>query len=386
VLATAEMLWSDEPARELEIDALSGDPYHPAGMRFDGDGSHVRGEPVRFAVIGVGYWGPNVVRNLHELPTASPEVVCDNRLEALVRVSKRYPAVRTVDAVDEVLLDPSIEAVAIVTPVATHAELARAALEAGKHVFVEKPLAGSIEEADELIRLADESGLVLMPGHTFLYSPPVNLIQDLIQGGELGDIYFVSSSRVNLGIHQSDVSIVWDLGPHDFSILRYWLGEIPERVSAVCRSCILPGIADVAFVSFEYASGTVAHVEMAWLAPSKLRRTTIVGSERMVVYDDTSAEPVRIFDAGVMPRDPETFGEYRLTYRTGSIVSPRVEATEPLSLELDDFCGAVRTGSVPRSSPEIGRDVIRMIEAVEEARDGLTVTMAAADDSSQGRG
>jgi len=341
-------------------------------------------EPVRIAVVGLGYWGPNVVRNLHEIPDAAPEIVCDLRPEGLARIARRYPGLDMTSDFSRILADERIEAVAICTPVGTHYELARTALEAGKHVFVEKPLAGSVPEAEDLVRRAEGSGLVLMPGHTFLYSPPVNLIRELIASGQLGDIYFISSSRVNLGIHQSDVSIIWDLGPHDFAILLYWLGMLPERISAVSRSCILPDIADVAFVSLEYPGGTVAHVEMSWLAPSKLRRTTIVGSERMVVYDDTSTEPVRIFDAGVMSREPETFGEFRLTYRTGSIVTPRVEATEPLSLELADFCQAVRTGSTPRSSVEIGCDVVRMIDAVEESLKEAVVPPVALSRASPG--
>jgi predicted dehydrogenase len=197
--------------------------------------------------------------------------------------------------------------------------------------------------------------------------------------GDLGEIYFISSSRVNLGIHQSDVSVVWDLGPHDFSILRYWLDEVPAWVAAVSRSCVLPGIADVAFVSLEFPSGVLAHVELSWLAPSKLRRTAIVGSEKMVVYDDTSNEPVRLFDSGVMLREPQTFGEYRLTYRTGDILSPRVDAVEPLSLELQDFCDAVRNDIVPRSSAELGVDVVRMIEAVELSLGSRGAPVATAD-------
>ena len=166
-------------------------------------------------------------------------------------------------------------------------------------MFVEKPLAASLEEALRLVELADERGLVLMPGHTFLYSPPVNKIRELIAVGELGEIYFISTSRVNLGLHQPDVSVVWDLGPHDFSILRYWLDETPTHVSALSRGCIIPDTPDVAFINLEFPSGTIAHVELSWLAPSKLRRTTIVGSRKMVVYDDTSDEPVRVFDSGV---------------------------------------------------------------------------------------
>jgi predicted dehydrogenase len=336
------------------------------------------GEPLRVAVVGIGYWGPNLVRNLHELRCASLEVVCDLRPETLAEISARYPALRTTRDFADVLDDDRIEAVAIATPVATHAELASAALGAGKHVFVEKPLATSSAEAESLIRQAEEAERVLMPGHTFLYSPPVNLIQDLVRGGDLGEIYFISSSRVNLGIHQSDVSVVWDLGPHDFSIIRYWLGELPEWVAAVSRNCVLPDIADVAFVSLQFPSGVLAHVELSWLAPSKLRRTAIVGSQKMVVYDDTSNEPVRVFDAGVMLRDPQTFGEYRLTYRTGDIVSPRVDAVEPLSLELQDFHAAVRGGFVPRSSAELGADVVRMIEAVEQSLDSRGAPVATA--------
>jgi predicted dehydrogenase len=204
-----------------------------------------------------------------------------------------------------------------------------------------------------------------MPGHTFLYSPPVLLIRDLIESGELGEIYFISTTRVNLGLHQNDVSVVWDLGPHDFSMLRFWLGEMPSRASAMARSCIIPGTPDVAFINLEFPAGTVAQVELAWLAPSKLRRTVVVGSEKMVVYDDTSTEPVRVFDAGVAPKPPETFGEYHMTYRTGDILSPRVKAAEPLALELKDFCFSIRAGSEPRSSPAIGMDVIKIAEAVD---------------------
>jgi predicted dehydrogenase len=170
---------------------------------------------------------------------------------------------------------------------------------------------------------------------------------------------------VNLGLHQSDVSVTWDLGPHDFSILRHWLDETPARVSALARGCIIPEIPDIAFVDLEYASGTVAHVELSWLAPSKLRRTTIVGSRKMIVYDDTSSEPVRVFDSGAMLPDPTTFGEFNLTYRTGDILSPHVEAAEPMSRELEDFCTSIIEGTSPRSSAALGLEVVRTIEAVD---------------------
>jgi predicted dehydrogenase len=320
---------------------------------------------LRLAVVGLGYWGPNLVRNVADLDGAEVTAVCDFREDRLATIRRRYPAVRVTTDFASILGDPEIDAVAVATPVMTHFPLAAAALQAGKHVFVEKPLAGSSAEAHELRALADEQERVLMPGHTFLYSPPVNTIRDLITTGDLGEIYFISTSRVNLGLHQPDVSVAWDLGPHDFSILRYWLDETPTFVSALSRGCVIANTPDVAFINMEFASQTIAHVELSWLAPSKLRRTTVVGSQKMVVYDDTSTEPVRVFDSGVMFRDPETFGEYRLSYRTGDIVSKAVDVTEPLLLELEDFCNAIRTGATPRSSSDVGLDVVRMIEAVD---------------------
>ena len=317
------------------------------------------------AVVGLGYWGPNLIRNLHELPLVKTVVACDRLAARLERVSRRFPSVAATTRYDELLSDSTVDAVVIATPIATHYPLAAAALLAGKHVMVEKPLAASSDQAQSLIELAERLGLVLMPGHTFLYSPPVILIRSLIASGEVGDIYFISTSRVNLGIHQPDVSVAWDLGPHDFSILRHWLEETPARVSALARGCIIADVPDVAFVDLEYTSGTVAHVELSWLAPSKLRRTTIVGSRKMIVYEDTSSEPVRVFDSGATVRDPATFGEFALTYRTGDILSPHVEVVEPIYRELEDFCQAIRTGSTPRSSAELGLEVVRTIEAVD---------------------
>jgi predicted dehydrogenase len=322
-------------------------------------------EPVRIGVVGLGYWGPNLIRNLHDLETSELQWICDLDRARLQAIGKRYPAVRSTTSYDDLLADPELEAVAIATPVSTHHSLALAALEAGKHVFIEKPLAASSAQAKELMTVADERGLILMPGHTFLYSPPVNMIRDLIRSGELGDIYFISMSRVNLGLHQSDVSVAWDLGPHDFSILRYWLDETPSHLSAMSRSCVFPGIPDVAFINLEYQGGAIAHVELSWLAPSKLRRTTVVGSNKMVVYDDVSTEPVRVFDSGVMLRDPQSFGEFQLSYRTGEIVSPAVQPAEPLQVEMADLCHAIRSGVKPRSSAELGVAVVRMIEAVD---------------------
>ena len=316
-----------------------------------------------------GSWvlGSNLVRNLQEVDGAEVAWVCDTREDALAAIGRRYPTVQTTTQFDDLLSDDSLDAVAIATPVATHHRLALAALEANKHVFVEKPMAASAAEALELLELAASRGLVLMPGHTFLYSPPVNMIRDLIQSGELGEIYFISTSRVNLGLHQSDVSVAWDLGPHDFSILRYWLEESPSLVAAMSRGCVIPETPDVAFVNLQYPSGTLVHVEFSWLAPSKLRRTAVVGSEKMVVYDDTSTEPVRIFDSGVQLPNPESFGEFRLSYRTGDIVSPPVVATEPLLLEMEDLCTSILESTTPRASAQLGYEVVQIIEAVDRS-------------------
>jgi predicted dehydrogenase len=204
-----------------------------------------------------------------------------------------------------------------------------------------------------------------MAGHTFLYSPPVQAVKDVIESGDLGRLYFITSSRVNLGLHQRDASVLWDLAPHDFSILLYWLGERPTTVSATGRDSIIPGTPDVAFVNLEFADGLVANMEFSWLAPSKLRRTVIVGSDRMVIYEDGSPEPVRIFNSGVVYKDPETFGEYHLSYRTGDIVSPRIDPTEPIVNELRDFVRAIRDGSETVSNRMVATSTVEMIEAAE---------------------
>lgn len=326
-----------------------------------------RTEPIRVGVIGLGYWGPNIVRALHEVEGAQVAAICDRRQPVLDKLGARFPSPRRTTDANSILDDDEIDAVVIATPVATHFGLASRALAAGKHTFVEKPMAGSTTEAIQLEETATARSLVLMPGHTFVYSPPVRKVREMLASGTIGDVQFITSSRVNLGLHQSDVSVVWDLGPHDLSILRYWLDESPVRVSAVARSCVMAGISDVAFINLEYASGVVAHVELSWLAPSKLRRTVLVGSERMIVYDDTNTEPVRLFDSGVDLPSPQTFGDYKLTYRVGDIVSPRVVAAEPLGVEMQDFLGAIRGGGEPVSSARMGVEIVQVIEAIETA-------------------
>jgi len=341
-------------------------PGRAAAWRALGTSGHgAAPHAVRVGVVGLGYWGPNLVRVLADLEDVELSWVCDRDPGRLAKVARRYPAVRATCDYGDLLADDELDAIAIATPVGTHADLTRAALSAGKHAFVEKPLAASVEEAESLAALASERGLVLLCGHTFTYSPPVRAVKSMLDAGELGELYFVSSSRVNLGLHQRDVSVIWDLGPHDFSILRYWLGCGPSTVAAAGRDAVVHGIADVAFLSLRYDTGTLANIEISWLAPSKLRRTVLVGSEKMVVYEDGAPEPVRVFDRGVVYHDPATFGEYHLSYRTGDIVSPHLEGSEPLAVELADFAAAVREEEPRTAQLELALDVVRTIEAAE---------------------
>ncbi len=333
------------------------------------DNTHESAGPVGTAVVGLGYWGPNLLRVLDDITGVDVRWLCDVDDDRVTRYGRRHPAARITTSIDDVLADPKVQAVFIATPVRTHYALAARALEAGRHVFVEKPLAPSSELADHLTQIAHERGCALMCGHTFVYSPPVRAIKRMLDAGSLGDLYFVSSSRVNLGLHQKDVSVIWDLAPHDFSILLYWLDELPSAIRAVGRDSIVKGIADVAFVTMTFGSGMVANVELSWLAPSKLRRTVIVGSRRMVIYDDCAAESGRVFDSGVVYEDPATFGEYHLSYRTGDIVSPKLDGYEPLGAELTDFVAAIRRGDMMESRSELALSVVRMVEAADQSLD-----------------
>src|SRR3954447_26071877 len=316
------------------------------------------------AIVGLGYWGPNILRTAFELEDVTVTTLCDKNPDALAKQARRYPSVHLTGEIDAIVQDDSIDAVFIVTPISTHYPLAKACLEAGKHVFVEKPLAESAAECEELMQIADERGLVLMPGHTFVYSPPVNAVKDLLDSGEIGEIFFGTSSRMNLGIHQSDVSVIRHLAPLDFSIMVHWPGS-PSWVRPVARDAIVPGIMDVAFIDIGYPTGSLIHLELSWLSPTKMRRTVLVGREKMVVYEDTAQEQVRVYDRGVEVIDPQNFGEHRLSSRSGDIVSPRIDADEPLRVEVSDFVDSIREGHAPRSGSDLGLAVVRLIEAAE---------------------
>lgn len=323
---------------------------------------------MKVAVVGAGYWGPNLIRNLTALPKVSKLLVCDRDDARLEAVHARFPQAELTNDLDGLLADSSVEAVLLATPISTHGPLGARILEAKKHLFVEKPLAGCVEDAEKLVALAEKNERVLMVGHTFEYSPPVLRTKQMIDAGELGPIYFISVTRVNLGLHQRDASVIWDLVPHDFSILFYWLNESPSRILACGRDCVQKGIPDVAFVNLTFPSGVVANIEVAWLAPSKLRRTAVVGQRKMLVYDDTeNIEKLKIYDQGVAYENPESFGEFQLSYRTGDIVSPRLPSTEPLRTEMEHFVECCLTGARPRTDGQSGLRVVRALEAAERS-------------------
>jgi len=322
----------------------------------------------KIAVIGLGYWGPNLARNLFTNRRCTGLVLCDRDESRLAMQAERYPGAEKCSDFDKVVADPTIDGVVIATDAMSHYPLARRALESGKHVFVEKPFASSEAEARHLVELGGERKLVTMVGHTFLFSPPVIKTREVIQSGELGEIYFITALRVNLGIHQKDISVVWDLAPHDFSMLFYWLGEEPDRIESFGNDYVLSGIPDVAFINLHFPSDVIANVQLSWLSPSKLRRTVVVGSRKMLVYDDTEPdEKIKIYDKRVDLIEPASFGEYQLTYRSGDIVSPKVGTTEPLAAEMDEFLRCISTGDVPVSCGRNGLTVVRALEAADRS-------------------
>jgi predicted dehydrogenase len=333
-------------------------------LKLDDDTQPVR--QVGVAVVGLGRWGPNLLRVLGDNFDAEVRWICDVDSSRLARCRRRYPGARVTTRLDRVLADPSVDAIVLATPVETHYELAMDALDAGKHVFVETPLAMSAELANELAAVGRARRRIVMCGHTFLYSPPVRTVKRMIEAGTLGNVYSISSSRVNLGLNERAASVIWDLGPHEFSILLYWLSEMPTSVRAVGRDSVMEGIPDVAFVTMSFASGIVANVELSWLAPSKLRRTVVVGSERIVVYEDRASEPVRLFDCGGVDRVP-SLGEYDLARRGGDILSPSIESYEPLESQLSDFVQAIRAGDRMEYQATLACSVVQIAEAADES-------------------
>lgn len=324
---------------------------------------------VRVAVVGAGYWGPNLIRNFVQLDRAFIKVVCDLDKEKLKKIKSLYPAIETTTDYDGLLKREDIDAVAVATSPSTHYSLVKKALDAGKHVLVEKPFTLESRHGEELIALAKKKKLVLMVGHTFEYTPAVNKLKDLIESGELGDVYYVYIHRLNLGLFQKDTNVVWDLAPHDISILLYILGETPASVSATGASHVVKGVEDVAFLTIKFGNGRLGHIHVSWLDPSKIRKTVVVGSKKMVVYDDVEPlEKIKIYDKGVKKHDDyKTFGEFQLSYNYGDIHIPKLSTAEPLGIECGHFLECIKEGKTPRSSGEVGLNVVKVLEAAEES-------------------
>jgi predicted dehydrogenase len=336
--------------------------------------------PLGVALVGYGYWGPNLARNVAESPEMRLHALCERDAQRGAAFAQRFPGVPVHEDFDVVLADPNVDAVLVATPPATHHGLVKRALLAGKHVLVEKPLATTTADAVELVDLAEREDLVLMPGHTFVYSPAVNTVRQLLTEGVIGEVYFVTSARMNLGKYQRD-GVVTDLAPHDLSILMYWLNEPVVQVTTSGCTVFQEGVPETAFMTLTFASGKRATVQVSWLAPRKVRQMVVVGSRRMVQYDDTASdEPIRIYDRG-MDMDfggaPQNFGEYQLTYRSGEVLIPRIEAAEPLALELADFANSIRTGATPRSNAKLGLEIVSVIEAAETSlrRNGEPISL-----------
>ncbi len=322
---------------------------------------------IRVGVIGYGYWGPNVVRNLHGLDSAQVEIVCDKSPAALARVRKTYPGVLTTSDANDVLRSPHVDAVAVITPVWTHYELAKTALENGKHVFVEKPLTSNRAQAEELIELAVRKNLTIMVDHTFLFTGAVRKIRELTESGELGKLYYYDSLRVNLGLFQHDVSVIWDLAPHDLSIMDHLIKKEPEAIVATGEKH-LNGVEDVAYMTLHFPDNVIAHINVNWLSPVKIRTTLIGGQKRMVVWNDLVAdEKIRIYDKGVQISSGEGIRDLLVSYRSGDMWAPQIEQGEALRTELGYFADCILNSTVPFNDGHAGLRVVRMLEAAERS-------------------
>ena len=336
-------------------------------MMIEGTGEVMESDTVVVGVIGCGYWGPNHIRNLVALEASGVRVkaAADQDPVKRHRVRSMYPALDVVSDAGAILDDPEIDAVVIATPVATHYPLGKRALLAGKHVLIEKPMASSPAHARELVDLGVEHDRIVMAGHTFEYTAAVNRIRQLVESGELGDILYIRSVRVNLGLFQKDINVLWDLAPHDISILLYVLNAQPVSVTAIGRANVTPRIEDIVNMTVEFDTGVIANLSLSWLDPRKVREMTIIGDRKMLVYDDVSAiEKLRIFDKGVDgPREYDSFGDFQYSYRYGDIVSPLLEDYEPLRAESEHFIECIRSGKAPRSDGRSGLATVRVLAA-----------------------
>lgn len=340
--------------------------------------------PVGVAQVGYGYWGPNIARNLAQIHRAELRLLVDRDERARNEAASLYPGLRTSPELDDALNDESISAIVLATPAQTHFELGRRVLESGRDLFVEKPLAMDYAEARRLVELADRSGRTLMVGHVFEYNPAVDYIKRALTDGELGDPLYLYSRRVNLGRVQSDINALWSIAPHDISIALYLLGRMPEAVSCQGAACLSQGVEDVIFLTLYFGANLLCHIHASWLDPSKQRELTLVGSRKMVVYDDVAAEgKIRIYDKGVYRRDDPAYGEYQYRLHSGDILLPRIDMREPLRLELEDFVDSIVEGKRPRADGHSGLRVVQVLAAGQASldRSGARVRLAEMDEA-----
>jgi predicted dehydrogenase len=322
----------------------------------------------KVAVVGYGYWGPNLVRNIYQLPNAELVMCCDLREDSLSRVQAQYPTIDTTTNYQAVLSNPNVDAIVLATPAPSHYEMGKAALKAGKHLFVEKPLTLNTQHAQELVDLAREQELVLMVGHVFEHSPAVWKIKELINDGQIGTPYYFYSTRVNLGRVQDKLNALWSIAPHDISILLYLLEEMPLQVSAYGATYLNTDVEDVVFAHLVFPKGVTAHIHVSWLDPSKVRRMTIVGSQKMIVYDDVANEgKIKIYDKGVYRKGDEIYGEFQFKLHSGDIYIPKIEMSEPLRNECAHFVECIQTGRRPTTDGENGLRVVRVLEAAHRS-------------------
>ena len=322
---------------------------------------------IRIGVLGYGYWGPNIVRNLRSLDGCQVAMVCDRSSAALKRLKQAYPDQAVTTDSSELLTSADIDAVAVVTPVCTHFELAKAALKNGKHVFVEKPFTSTIQQAEELIELAERKNLRIMVDHTFLFTGAVRKMRQLIDEGVLGDLYYYDSTRVNLGLFQHDVSVIWDLAPHDLSIMDFLIQAKPDAVVATGEAH-LNGHVDVAFITVYFPGNTIAHINVNWLSPVKIRTTLIGGEKKMLVWNDLEAdEKIKIYDKGAQMNNGRELYELLVSYRSGDMWAPRVEQTEALKVELNYFVDCVARNETPLNDGVAGSRVVRLLEAADRS-------------------
>jgi predicted dehydrogenase len=326
-------------------------------------------EVLNVGIIGCGYWGPNLIRNFVQLSESDVVRVADLDETRLNHMRSLYPKIETTKDYREIIDDPDIDIVAVATPVHTHYRLAKEALAAHKHVLVEKPVAASVSEAEDLVTRAEGNGYRLMVGHTFLYTSAVAKMKEIINSGELGEIYYINSQRLNLGLFQQDINVVWDLGPHDISIILHLLDQVPRSVSAVGASHINPAVEDVAILTMEFSCNLFAFVQSSWLDPDKVRRMTVVGSRKMMVYDDVQAtEKIKIYDKRVeKPKHYDTFAEFPYSYKYGDILIPKIDGTEPLRTELQHFIECIKGGKRPLSDGKSGLQVVKILEAAQRS-------------------